>query len=301
MMIRWLWSLLVVLVVLTLAGCCFVCPVEEEASQRLVNRISAGPAQRQTYEVSLEGADHVRVDVQFGGGTLEVLPGSSALLDAEFVYNLDGLEPQVEYDVLDGRGELVVRQDLDRAVWQPSAEIRNEWQLRFTDQVPLEMAFAVGASRGTMELGGLRLTDLRLESGAADLTVRFSAANPEPMQSLVVRSGAARLDLLELGNAGAESMRFDGGLGMYTFDFQGVWERSMTAHILAGASQVVLRVPRDIGVQVCPGDLRRGDYGGLSQRGICYINEQYDEADIRLDTELDLGLGELRIEQVDRK
>jgi len=295
-MIRRLWSLLVVLVALALTGCCFVCPVEEEASQRLLNRISAGPAQRQTYEVGLEGAEHVRVDVQ-----LDVLPGSTALLDAEFVYNLDGLEPQVEYDVLDGRGELVVRQDLDRVVWRPSAELRNEWQLRFTDQVPLEMAFAVGASRGTMELGGLRLTDLRLESGAADLTVRFSAANPEPMQSLVVRSGAARLNLLELGNAGAESMHFDGGLGTYTFDFQGVWERSMTAHILAGASQVVLRVPRDIGVQVCPGDLRRGDYGGLNQSGSCYINEQYDEADIHLDIELDLGLGELRIEQVDRK
>jgi hypothetical protein len=301
MMIRRLSSLPVVLVVLALTGCCFVCPVEEEASRRLVNRISAGPAQRQTYRVDLEGTEHVRADVQFGGGTLEVLPGSTALLDAEFVYNLDGLEPQVEYDVLDGRGELVVRQELDRAVWQLSADLRNEWQLRFTDQGPLEMAFAVGASRGTMELGGLRLTDLRLDSGAADLTVRFSAPNPEPMESLVVRSGAARLNLLELGNAGAESMHFDGGLGTYTFDFQGVWERSMNAHILAGASQVVLRVPRDIGVQVCPGDLRRGDYGGLNQSGSCYINEHYDEADIRLDIELDLGLGELRIEQVDRK
>jgi hypothetical protein len=296
------WPLILIPMVCVLTGCCCaVCPVEEEVSQRLVNRIAAGPSQHQTYRVELDGAERAHVDLQFGGGTLDVLPGGTALLDAEFTYNLDGLEPQVDYDVLDARGELSLRQDPDSAKWQPSTEIRNEWRLRFTDQVPLELAFTVGASRGTLDLGGLRLSDLQLDSGAADLTVRFGAANPQPMSSIVVRSGAARLDLLELGNANVANLRFDGGLGTYTFDFRGEWSRSMTAHIVAGASQVTLRVPRDVGVQVCPGDLRRGNFGGLRQSGSCYVNEQYQEAEIRLEIELELGLGELRIDQVDGK
>ena len=301
-MVKTLWSLLLIPIALVLTGCCcVVCPLEEGISQRLVNRISAGPAQHQTYRVDLEDAERVRVDVRFGGGTLDVQPGDTALLDAEFTFNVDGLEPQVDYEVLDGRGELFIRQDLDKAAWSLTTELRNEWRLSFTDRVPLEMALAVGASRGTLELGGLRLSDLQLDCGAADLTVRFGAANQEPMRSLSVRSGAARLDLVGLGNAGAESMRFDGGLGRYTFDFQGEWNRSMAAHIVGGASQVVLRIPRDIGVQVCPRDLRRADWSGLSQSGSCYVNEQYQQADIRLEIELELGLGELRVDQVDRK
>jgi hypothetical protein len=296
------WLLALVPATLALAGCCcIVCPVEGEVSQRLVNRISAGPAQHQTYRVELDGAERARVDVRFGGGTLDVLPGSTALLDAEFTFNVDGLEPQIEYEVMDGRGELAIEQDLDGVVWETSNEFRNDWQLQFTDQIPLEMAFAVGASRGTLELGGLRLRDLQLDAGAADLTVRFAAANPEPMGSIRVRSGAAQLDLLELGNAGAESLHFDGGLGTYTFDFQGKWRRSMRVHILAGASQVVLRVPQDIGVQVCPGDLRRGDLNGLEPSGDCYINQRYGDAKVSLEIELELGLGELRIDQVGQK
>lgn len=294
------WSLILAPMVLVLTGCCCaVCPVEEEVPQRLVNRIATGPVQRQTYRVELDGAERARVDVQFGGGTLDVLPGGTALLDAEFAYNLDGLEPQVEYDVLDARGELSIRQDPNNVAWQPSTETRNEWRLRFTDQVPLAMAFTVGSSRGTLELGGLRLSDLRLDSGAADLTVRFGATNPEPLSSIVIRSGAARLNLLELGNANAANLHFDGGLGTYTFGFQGEWARSMAAHIVAGASQVTLQVPQDVGVQVCPGDLRRGSFGRLRQSGNCYVNEQYQEAEIRLEVELELGLGELRIDQVD--
>lgn len=299
-MVKTWWSPLLIPLLVVLTGCCcVVCPVEEEVSRRLVNRISAGPAQQQTYRVELEGAERAHVDVQFGGGTLEVLPGGTALLDAEFTFNVDGLEPEVDYGVRDGLGELILRQDLGTVVWQPSVELRNEWRLLLTDQIPLEMDLTVGASRGTLELGGLRLNDLRLESGAAELTVRFSAANPEPMESLIIRSGAARLDLVGLGNAGAENMHFDGGLGAYTFDFQGEWSRPMTAHIVAGASQVVLRLPRDIGVQVCPGDLPRGDLSGLRQSGSCYINEQYEEAGVHLEIQLELGLGELRIDQID--
>jgi hypothetical protein len=295
-------ALMTLLTALVLTGCCYLSPLERETSQRLLNRISTGPAQHQSYQVDLEGAEQVQVDMQFGGGEIEILPGNSAaLLDAEFVYSLDALQPQVAYQAQDGRGELVIRQDLARVTWQSPAELRNEWRLQLGNQVPLEMACAVGASRGEIELGGLRLARFELDSGAADLTVQFSAANPEQMQSFVVRSGAARLKLLGLGNANTKTFRFDGGLGTYVFDFQGAWQRPMTADILAGASQVELRVPRNIGVQVCPGDLRSGEYGGLQESGGCYVNERYGEADVHLDINLDLGLGELTVRQIDQK
>jgi hypothetical protein len=60
-------------------------------------------------------------------------------------------------------------------------------------------------------------------------------------------------------------------------------------------------VPEEIGVRVCPGDLRGGDYGGLSEADGCYVNPLYQRSDIQLDVDIDLGLGSLTVRQVSGK
>jgi hypothetical protein len=254
--------------------------------------------QRETHQVDLDDITEAKVTIQFAGGKLTVKAGSDELLDGEFIYNLDDLEPLLEYETTTDRGELLIRHQADRIRWDPSVEVRNEWQLQLGQRVPLDMSLDVGASNGTLDLGGLRLTKLTLTAGAADMTVRFDEPNTEQLTTFYVRSGAAKLGLLYLGNANLSDLQFDGGLGTYTFDFRGEWQRSAKVHILAGASQVLLRVPRDIGVRLCPGDIRRGDYDGLAERGDCYVNELYDQAAIQLDIDLDLGLGQLQVKQV---
>lgn len=79
---------------------------------------------------------------------------------------------------------------------------------------------------------------------------------------------------------------------------RGEWQRLARVHIQAGASRVLLRVPRDIGVRVSPGDLRRGDYDGLKQRRDGYVNRLHGQSHITLDISLDLGSGKLDIKQV---
>jgi hypothetical protein len=179
-----------------------------------------------------------------------------------------------------------------------TTELRNEWHLELGNSVPLDMDLDVGASSGTVSLGGLPISSLNMAMGAADMTVDFDAPNPEHLTRLQVLSGAARLELRELGNANLDELTFDGGLGTYTFDFRGEWQHSANVRIQAGSSQVDLRVPQDIGVRVCPGDFDRGRYGGLEIREGCYVNRLYDESDITLDISLDLGLGKLNVRQV---
>jgi uncharacterized protein DUF2154 len=292
------WLFLSIVGVSLLTGCwCNL--LGENVPLRIAEKIRTGPAQRETYHVDPDGTEQVDVTVQFGGGTLDVQGGSSDLLSAEFVYNLDDLAPEVAYKTSDNQGELVIRQQIDGIRWDPSIEVRNEWQLSFGDRKPLDMNFEIGASQGTLALGGLQLTHLRLDAGAADVTVRFDKPNPERLESMQVRSGAARIDLLYLGNANLDELWFDGGLGAYTFDFRGEWQGPSTVHIQAGASQVSLLVPRDIGIKVCPGDLRGGDYDGLQQDGDCHVNDLYGHTDIQLNIDVNLGLGELQVKQVD--
>jgi hypothetical protein len=303
MMKKVMWGVAFILLILSLTGCCCCWPSEELASSRIARNISAGSVQRETRQVQVGDAEQVETTIRFGGGDLDIEPldseGDAPLLQASFVYNVDGLSPVIDYGVRDGQGELQIRHKaeavrLDRL----TTEMRNEWELALCDCVPLSLNLDVGAASGRFELGGLRIRRLDLTTGAADLEVSFDQPNPERLESMHVLSGAARLDLIELGNANLDELRFDGGLGTYTFDLAGTWQRSAEVHIQAGASQVVLRVPRDIGVRVCPGDLRRGRYDGLKEADGCYVNSLYGQSDITLDVSLDLGLGRLDVKQV---
>jgi hypothetical protein len=296
---RMSWSLVSIIAAITLSGCGLArLPLEIEPSRWIVNRVSTGPAQRLTYRVPPEDAGTAVVTVEFGDGTIDVSPGSGDLLDAEFVYNVDDLEPEISYQVTDGRGELWVGQETGDIGWDLSAPLRNEWRLQLGTGIPLDARFSLGATTGELELGGLRLTGLQLKAGAADMTVRFSEPNLERLETLEIQSGAARLDLVELGNAHFEELVFDGGLGLYTLDFGGEWTQSAQVNIQAGASEVVLRVPVDIGVRVCPGDLRQGDYGTLRPDGACYANELVGTDRPQLQIDVDLGLGQLEVKNV---
>jgi hypothetical protein len=299
---RVMWGAAFIVVILSLSGCCCCWPSGGLASSRIARNISAGSVQRETRQIKVGDAEQVETTIRFGGGDLDIEPldteGDAPLLQASFVYNVDGLSPMIDYDVQDGHGELQIRHKADSIrLDRLTTEMRNEWELALCDCVPLSLNLDVGAASGRFELGGLRIRQLDLTMGAADLRVSFDQPNPERLQSVRVLSGAARLDLLELGNANLDELTFDGGLGTYTFDLTGAWQRSANVQIQAGASQVFLQVPRDIGVRVCPGDLRHGRYDGLKEQDGCYVNSLYGQSGIALDVGLDLGLGRLDVKQ----
>lgn len=283
---------------LSLSGCCCCCLPSGTSSSEVARNLSAGPVVQETREVELAGVDQVQIALTYGGGDLDIVTGADKLLRAEFVYNVPDLKPLVAYESLDGQGVLEIRHQVESFRWDSwDKAVRNEWKLDFSDQVPVRIKADVGASTGKWELGGLRITDLDLTAGAADITVQFDQPNPEQLDSMRVKSGAARLQLLELGNANLSEFYFDGGLGTYTFGFGGEWQRSARAEITAGASELTLRLPRNIGVRVCPGDLRHVDDDGLERLGECYVNQLYNESEITLDVDVELGLGRLVLRQ----
>jgi hypothetical protein len=304
MMKRVVWGVAFLVLVLSLSGCCFCWPSEGVVSSKVIRDLGAGSVQRETHQIELGDAEQVEATFRFGGGDLDIealdIEGSTApLLQASFVYNVDGLRPVIDYAVQDGQGRLEIRHKADNvSLDRLTTEMRNEWELTLYNRVPLSLNMDVGAARGRLELGGLPIERLDLNTGAADLRMSFDKPNPVRLKSLHILSGAAKLDLVELGNANLDELTFDGGLGAYSFDLTGKWQRSATVRIQAGASQLHLSIPRDIGVRVCPGDLRRGHYDGLKELDGCYANALYGESDIALDISLDLGLGKLDIRQV---
>ena len=71
--------------------------------------------------------------------------------------------------------------------------------------------------------------------------------------------------------------------------------RSAQVEIKSGVSNIVIRLPRDVGVRLCPGSLKARDYGKLQKQDGCYVNDLYKDAEVKLDVKLDVGLSDVNV------
>ena len=96
----------------------------------------------------------------------------------------------MDYEVVGDSGELSVQQrGLSEGI--PTRDVRNEWDLRFNDEVPVDLAVQMGGGVGNLDLDNLALTGLNLDMGAGSTRVDLSGDWGRDV-SAVVRGAQAR-------------------------------------------------------------------------------------------------------------
>jgi hypothetical protein len=252
-------SLLVVAVVLFAATGC------DEGAR-------VGDLQTKSETVELGDAESVSVEIEMGAGELVVSGGAGELLEATFTYNVDELDPEAKYS----DGKLIVKHaDIKEGIgtFFDLDDYRNEWDLRFNEDVPMEMSIDVGAGRSDLTVGSLALSSLAIKAGAGDVTVDLT--------------GAPSLTQLDA----------DIGAGEVTVDLTGDWQNDLDANIEGGVGEITLRLPRGVGVRV---DVELGigkvSASGLSKDGDAYVNDAFGESDVTLRVDIQGGVGEINLE-----
>lgn len=124
--------------------------------------------QHQSSSVERQNAKSVHVSLQAGAGEVKVSGGSGHLLDADFTYSDSYEAPRVSYNVRDGVGQLDISQDNKGPHFGRS---QNEWNLRFGEDVPLELKIEMGAGRGELRLRDVPVTRLEMHMGAGQADV----------------------------------------------------------------------------------------------------------------------------------
>jgi hypothetical protein len=122
----------------------------------------------ETRSVERQDAKSVNVSVQSGAGEVNVSGGAPRLLDADFNYGYSFSSPQIDYKVESGVGQLTITQDSTGAHFGTS---HNGWNLRFSNDMPLEIKVEMGAGEGRFHLRDLQVSNLRLEMGAGHVDV----------------------------------------------------------------------------------------------------------------------------------
>lgn len=266
--------------------------------------LGAGAAEAQGWRTitsarQLQGAEPVAVEVEYGAGELEVAPARRAVLyEMEARYDERVSSPLAAYD--DRARHLRLGLSM-RDGKRKGINVREGARTRIglTDQVPLALDLSFGAGEAELELGGLRLQRLEVATGASETRIRFDRPNPIRAERVQIRAGAADLVVLELGNARARHVDFQGGVGSTTLDFSGVWDQNATASVQMGIGAVKLRFPRGLGVRINRSSfLTSFDPGGLVKRGSSYYSPNWDSAEHRLDLDLSAAFGSVEVEWV---
>lgn len=286
---------LAILILLCAALCCCRCtPPRVPEIHVNVPSLQVGEMQEKAESIPLGNEESARVEIHFGTGELWLAAGEQdELFSGNFRYNVEEWEPEISYR--DGR-LLIEQGGFDRDWGFPSGNAHNKWELELSPAIPLDLKVWAGAGEGELDFTGLQLSDLELDMGAGDFTVRFDEPNSTDMHDLTVNAGASRLEISGIGNAGPRRVAVQGGVGDMTLDLTGDWPHSANIYVTAGVGALTLRLPDNVGVRVrAAGGLSGIDAPDFHHSGNDYVNDAFGETATELDIRVTTGIGSVRL------
>jgi len=240
----------------------------------------------------LRTAEPTSVRIEFAAGTIDIGPTSDALLyRMKLRYDAERGTPVATFDEA-SRSLTIGTRSAGSLTWNSHSREGSTLRAELTRSAPLRMALELGAAHGDIQLGGLRLTDLSLKTGATRLRIDFSEPNREALAGFDLDVGAAEVTVTRGGNAHAGRVRINVGAGALDYDLSGAWEgeTDLTANVAIG--QLTLRVPTDVGVRVTARTFLAGfERLGLEKRGDMWYSPGYDNAKRRLTAHVTAVLG----------
>jgi hypothetical protein len=241
------------------------------------------------------GEDALNVDLEYGAGRLVIAPAARGVLyRASLRYDADVFSPSMEYGsnrlhIGIGDGEIKGKKNMKGG----------QLDLRLGPQTPLDVDLKFGAAEAKLELGGLRVRSLNVSTGASATMLSFSQPNLMACERAEFEVGAAKFEVVGLGNLNARQLELSGGVGEVLLDFTGSWRGDLNAQVHMGLGSLTLRVPKGLGVRVQKEGLLAGfDSQGLVKRGNVYYSEGYERAAHKLVVKLDAAFGAIRVEWV---
>jgi hypothetical protein len=163
--------------------------------------------------------------------------------------------------------------------------------------VALQLSTKTGVGKNDLDLTGLRLQSLQLETGVGETRLGILAPNPERCRTVSVNTGLGAFKTTGLGELGFERFTFRGGIGGTELDFSGTWERPGEVDIALGIGGASISLPRDLGVEL---SADKNFLTGFTIKGFESVGGRYRSANLdrttkRANFRLKAGIGGLDV------
>ncbi|MGM7682629.1 toast rack family protein [Cytobacillus sp. Hm23] len=220
---------------------------------------TGGTTQREeTIEIKKDQAKELDVNLFFGVGDIHVSEGTNEWVEGNIAYKDKNLKPDISYDVRRETGKVEITQNRKNSFFDLNFDIpskgsfKNNWDLRLSDEVPIDLNVDAGVADTELDLRGLLLSNLEIDTGIGDMTV----------------------------------------------DLRGDWEASFDVRINAGIGSTTILLPNEVGVKVrSEKGIGAANFKGLISDGNgIYVNEAFENADVIIDIDTDVGIGEITFE-----
>ncbi|MCL4506906.1 MAG: toast rack family protein [Chloroflexi bacterium] len=220
-----------------LAGTCVVViTVALTACNITINPVTTGALQ--TYKINVPRPTDLSqtwdVELDVGSAGTSVGVGADGLVNGTVEYNVNDWKPMV----INSNNAVQIRQKDFNGI--PPLNAQNDWRLKLGQGVPMALTVRGGAMKGEWELGGLSLVKFDWQQGAADTTIRFSAANPANMDSFKIDAGASTLKVFGLANTNAQTATLNIGAGSLNLRMDGKLARDLYLTLEGGAAAIIV-------------------------------------------------------------
>ncbi|MFL5734091.1 MAG: toast rack family protein, partial [Chloroflexia bacterium] len=217
-----------------------------------IPEVKTGTTKTDTKSVPLGSAQSVNVNVKMNQGKLTLAGGASGsnLLDANFTYNVAEWKPLVDYTESGGQGNLTVSVPESDKINRTSGNVQNDWDLRLNNDVQKSLTANMGAGQASLKLGGLNLTKVDLNTGAAQSTIDLSG-DWKQNATIGIKSGVGETTVRLPKDVGV-TVNAKGGLGKveanglkangntYTNDAYGNSPVTLTIDVSVGIGNIIL-------------------------------------------------------------
>jgi hypothetical protein len=247
-----------------------------------------------TMSRQVDNEQNVDVNVRYAAGRFSIGPAAPGVLyHMQIEYDQGVFEALVEYR---GSSLRIGTRGVGRHVRLGRDHEVGEMQLALSRDVAMDLKLEFGAVRADIDLGGILMTRLEIETGASQTLIDISEPNRESMTQASMEVGAADFTVRNIGNLNTPVIEVDAGVGDIELGFGGDWKQNARISVDMGLGSLVLRFPRGLGVELLKDTfLTSLDSEGLVKRGDGYYSLDYEEADYRVTVDVDAAFGSIRV------
>lgn len=211
------------------------------------NTVVSGEVKEESISIQKDKAKELDVVLNLSVGELTLSKGAEDWVEGSIKYNKKKFEPEVIYNRKGNKGEVIIEQGSLNNI--NFSDIKNEWNLELSDDVPMNLSVHSGASSTDLDLQGLMLEKLDIDAGVGELHV----------------------------------------------DLGGAWENSFETNIKTGVGAATVILPSEVGVKIkSEKGIGTSDVVGfISQGEGVYVNEAYEDADVILTVNTEMGMGDI--------
>jgi hypothetical protein len=245
----------------------------------------------------------LRANIELAAGRFTIAPGESKeIVTGDVEYDGARVEVFSEYKKRGATGYLEIGSDILSKTNIDTDD--NRWDLILSRDYLTELTVDIGMCQAELDLGGIPLIRLKMDIGAADGRLIFSAPNPERLEDIDIDAGASSLDLDKLGNANFDNLNFEGGVGKFKLDFTGEYKSKSHAEISIGLGKAVIYIPSGLPVRIEAEDnflsaVKFRNAGHYEIEDGYFESRDYRESKTGLALKVDVGLGKVEIIWVD--